>query len=158
MFDAFTKELAGHRDGGFHHLGGALEQGDVNAWFQEHGLRPPATYVDFLCQIGLGSFFGGALTIYPFSSRHSRSVESELSRLGKAATVPIFSFGYDGTTELCYCFEAESGEDAVYWFSWEEKLKRSLSPNFREWIETKPTELFKEQIYADVSGYFKTSR
>ncbi|HWX22411.1 MAG TPA: SMI1/KNR4 family protein [Candidatus Binatia bacterium] len=152
MFDGFKRELTAHRDGGYHLLGGALEQIDVNAWFQEHSLTPPVSYVNFLCQVGPGSFFGGALTIYPLRSPHSTSVESELLRLKEETTESIFPFGYDGTTELCYCFETQAGGDTVHWFSWEEKVKRSLFASFQEWIEAKPRELFKDQIYA---GYKK---
>lgn len=152
MFTAFKRELIIHRDGGYHRLGGALRHCDVDAWFRERALKPPATFVDFLCKVGPGIFFGGALTVYPLSSDRWRSVESELARLGKVSTEAIFPFGYNGTTESCYCFEATSGKDEVYWFSWEEKVKRSLSAGFRAWIEAKPKELFKEQIYA---GYKK---
>ncbi len=152
MFDAFKKELTAHRDGGYHRLAGVLERSEVNAWFRGYGLTPPPAYVDFLCKIGPGSFFGGALSIYPLSGGHSRSVESELVRLRETTDGPVFPFGYDGTTELCYCLESQSGNDAVYWFSWEEKFKRPLGPKFQDWIEAKPAELFKDQIYA---GYKK---
>ena len=40
----------------------------------------------------------------------------------------------------------------MYWFSWEEKIKRSLVCRFQDWIEAKPAELFKDQVY---SGYKK---
>jgi hypothetical protein len=152
MFTVFQKELSAHRDGGYHHLGGPLQSSDVDTWFQQRALKPPTAYVDFLCSVGPGIFFGGALTIYPLSSDRWRSVESELSRLRKVSADAIFPFGYDGTTESCYCLEATSGKHEVYWFSWEEKLKRSFSAGFLEWIEAKPKELFKEQIYA---GYKK---
>jgi len=152
MFDAFKKELAAHTDGGYHHLLGVLERGDVAAWFREHSLTPPAAYLDFLCQIGPGSFFARSLTIYPLTSQHGRSVESELYSLRQATVEPIFPFGYNGTTESCYCFEAMSGEDTVHWFSWEEEVNRSLYAKFPAWIDSKPAELFKEQIYA---GYKK---
>jgi hypothetical protein len=152
MFTTFQNELSAHRDGGYHRLGGPLQRGDVDAWFQERGLKPPAAYVDFLCSVGPGIFFGGTLTIFPLSSDRWRSVESELSRLRKLSADTIFPFGYDGTTESCYCFEATSGGDEVFWFSWEEKIGRSFSAGFQEWIEAKPKELFKEQIYA---GYKK---
>jgi hypothetical protein len=148
MFAAFKKELSVHRDGGYHHYGGPLQRSDVDLWFLEHALKAPIAYVDFLCAVGPGIFFGGALTIYPLSSDRWRSVESELSRLRKVSADTIFPFGYDGTTESCYCLEGSSGKDDVYWFSWEEKIKRSFSVHIQDWIEAKPSELFKEQIYA----------
>jgi len=135
MFAAFERELNIHRDSGYHRLGGLLQRGDVDAGFRERALTPPAAYLDFLCMVGPGVFFGGALTIYPLSSDRWRSVESELARLRKVSTEAIFPFGYDGTTESRRCFEATSGKDQVYWFSWEEKAKRSFSAGFREWIE-----------------------
>src|SRR5271166_6391347 len=110
MFGTFKEELLNHKDGGYHHLHGAIEPSHVRAWFQAHSLTPPASYFDFLCQIGPGSFFAGSLTIYPLTSQHGRSVESELYSLRQATVEPIFPFGYDGTTESCYCFEAMSGE------------------------------------------------
>jgi hypothetical protein len=152
MFASFARELNIHRDGGYHRLGGLLQRGDVDAWFRERALRPPAAFLDFLCTVGPGSFFGGSLTIYPLSNDRSRSVESELARLRTVSTEPIFPFGYGGTTESCYCLEATSGRDEVYWFSWEERVKHSFSAGFQEWIEAKPKELFREQIYA---GYKK---
>ncbi len=79
-------------------------------------------------------------------------MESELCSLRQATVEPIFPFGYDGTTESCYCLESQSGRDTVYWFSWEEIVKRSLGTSFREWIDAKPAELFKDLIYA---GYKK---
>jgi hypothetical protein len=152
MFAEFETELNAHRDGGYHRFGAPLQRSDVDAWFRERAMRPPAAFLDFLSSVGPGIFFGGALTIYPLSSDRWRSIESELERLKEVSIEEIFPFGYDGTTESCYCLEATSGRDQVYWFSWEEKLKRSLSVDFREWIESKPRELFKEQIYA---GYKK---
>ena len=152
MFVDFKKELNIHRDGGYHRLSVPPRRSDVDIWFGKHALKAPAMFLDFLCTVGPGIFFGGALTIYPLSSDHWRSVESELAKLRKVSADAIFPFGYDGTTESCYCFEASSGSDEVYWFSWEEKVKRSLSADFQEWIEAKPKELFKEQIYA---GYKK---
>lgn len=152
MFNAFKEELQAHRDGGYHHLAGPLERSAVNSWFQKHALRPPAAYVDFLCEVGPGSFFGGALIIFPLSSDRLRSVESEILRLKEVSDESIFPFGYDGTTESSYCLESTSGGGEVYWFSWEEKIKRSHVVDFQEWIELKPGELFKEQIYA---GYKK---
>jgi hypothetical protein len=155
MFDAFKRELGIHGKGGYHRLAGALNRSEVNAWFEVNALKSPPTYAEFLCQVGSGSFFGGALVVFPLRSNNSQSVESELSKLREATTQPIFPFGYDGTTELCYCLEAQSGSDAVYWFSWEEKITRALSLNFYQWIETRPGELFKEQTYA---GYKKLTK
>lgn len=152
MFAEFKKELNIHREGGYHRLGGPLQRSDVDAWFSEHALKAPAAFVNFLCTVGPGIFFEGELTIYPLSSASWRSVESELARLRKVSAEAIFPFGYDGTTESCFCLEASSGRDEVYWFSWEEKVKRSFSVGFQEWIEAKPKELFSEQIYA---GYRK---
>jgi hypothetical protein len=60
----------------------------------------------------------------------------------------IFPFGYDGTTESCFCLESTSGKNEVYWFSWEEKIKRSFSTHLPDWIEAKPSELFEEKVYA----------
>jgi hypothetical protein len=148
MFSAFKKEIEAHRDGGYHRLAGKMNHGTVVEWFHRHALQPPSSYVQFLCEVGPGSFFSGALTIYPLASQRARSVESEFARLVEDTTDSIFPFGYDGTTELCYCFEGRPGNDAVYWFSWEEKIKRMLAPRFDDWIEAKPAELYKEQIYA----------
>jgi hypothetical protein len=137
-----------------------LESIDVIDWFHGHSLRAPSAYVDFLCQIGSGVFFGGGLTIYPLSSPNSKSVESELLRLRTATKDVLIPFGYDGTTELCYCFDGQSGSDSVSWFSWEEKVVRSLSPSFAIWVESRPAELFAECIYAgyrrvhDIDGLY----
>jgi hypothetical protein len=60
----------------------------------------------------------------------------------------IFPFGYNGTTESCYCLDATSARDEVYWFSWEERVKRSFSVGFQDWIEAKPKQLFNKQVYA----------
>lgn len=152
MFNAFQKELGAHGDGGYHRPAGTLERDTVIEWFGRQGLQAPPSYAQFLCEVGPGSFFGGGLTIYPLTDPQGRSVESELARLREATSEGVFPFGYDGTTESCYCFEAHSGSDAVYWFSWEEKVRRLLAPQFGEWIEARPAELFKDQIYA---GYKK---
>jgi hypothetical protein len=146
MFDAFKKELTAHSDGCYHRLFGVPERSEVISWFRVHGITPPSTYLDFICEIGAGSFFGGSLVIYPLSGH--RSVQTELVRLKEATGDSIFPFGYDGTTESCYCLQSHTGSEAVCWFSWEEKIKRSLSPTFQEWIEGKPSELFSADIYA----------
>jgi len=147
MFDKFERELIAHGEGGYHYRYGPVRPSEVHEWLQRHSLFSPPDYLNFLCRVGPGRFFDGSLTIYPLSSRFSRSVESELLRLGETTTEPLLPFGYDGTTESCYCVEARSGRDTVYWFSWEEKIKRSFGMNFREWIDAKPAELFNEQIY-----------
>lgn len=147
-FTTFKKELSDHRYGGYHHTNGPLQRSDVCSWFRARALKPPSEYVDFLCAVGPGIFFGGALTIYPLSSDRWRSVESELSRLRKMSSDEIFPFGYDGTTESCFCLESTSGKNEVYWFSWEEKIKRSFSTHLPDWIEAKPSELFEEKVYA----------
>jgi hypothetical protein len=41
----------------------------------------------------------------------------------------------------------DGSDDTVYWFSWEEKIKRSLGKEFREWIDAQPAGPFNEQIY-----------
>jgi len=148
MFAVFKNELLEHPDGGYHHCDGPRDRKEVNAWFQERHLAPPQTYVDFLCEVGPGSYFGGALVIYPLSHKRLRSVESELTRIRKDTDKAIFPFGYNGTTELCYCFQAEAVNDVVYWFSWEEKTTRLLSNSFEAWLDEQPTKLFKHQIYA----------
>jgi hypothetical protein len=130
MFAEFKKELNIHRDGGYHRLSGPLRRSDVDAWLSTQALKAPAAFVDFSCTVGPGIFFGGALTIYPLGGDGWRSVESELARLRKISAEPIFPFGYDGTTESCYCFEVSAGRDEVYWYSWEEKVKRSFSATF----------------------------
>lgn len=148
MFDAFKKELSAHSSGGYHRVAGKLDRDAVVDWFHRRGLKPPANYTRFLCEIGAGSFFGGALTIYPLTSPQTRSVESELDRLREATGEDVFPIGYDETTESCYCFESQSGNEAVYWFSWQEKVKRLVAPSFSDWIEATPGELFREQVYA----------
>ena len=152
MFVAFRKELAAHSYGGYHHRDRPVERSVVNTWFREHNLTPPQSYVDFLCEIGPGSYFGGAFVVYPLCHDYLRSVESELARIRKDTDEPVFPVGYDGTTELCYCLETESDDNAVYWFSWEEKTRRLLSNSFETWVDEQPARLFKEKVYA---GYKK---
>jgi hypothetical protein len=147
MFNAFERELTAHGEGGYHYRSGPLQPSEVHAWLQRHSLSSPPAYLDFLSRVGPGHFFGGSLIIYPLSSRFSRSVESELLRLRESTTELLLPFGYDGTTELCYGIRLDGSDDTVYWFSWEEKIKRSLGKEFREWIDAQPAGLFNEQIY-----------
>lgn len=148
MFEVFKKELSAHSYGGYHRIAGPLDHGVTTNWFQHRGQEAPSGYTAFLAEIGPGIFFGGALTLYPLFSTQTRSVDSELTRLRAVTSEAIFPFGYDGTTESCYCLEGQSGSEEVYWFSWEEKVKRSLAANFHDWIESQPRELFQKEVYA----------
>ena len=89
-----------------------------------------------------------------FSTKHNtiKTVEMETQRLASCSKESLIGFGYGGITESCYCFEGKSGSDCVYWFSWEENIKRVEAANFEQWIETKPSQLFLAEIYA---GYSK---
>jgi len=149
VLERLKAEIAAHGDGGYHYVRGPLLRREVSDWFRGRELRPLEDYIEFLCTIGPGVFFGGALVIHPLSSERLRSVESDLLRMTEeAGQTGFLPFGYDGTTESCYCLESQTGNDGVHWFSWEDKTKRSLSPSFCDWVEAKPRELYKDHIYA----------
>ena len=148
MFDAFKRELKAHPDPRYHRLEGTLKRSEVTAWFKQHSITPPKAYLNFLCQVGPGCFFAGGLTVYPLAAEDSKSVESELANLraAMAEAEPVFSFGYGGTTDFCYCLDAHSGADTVYQFWWEDGLKESLETGFEAWMEAQPAQ-YDEQKY-----------
>ncbi|MDB6019611.1 MAG: hypothetical protein JWR19_4100 [Pedosphaera sp.] len=137
-----------HSEGGYHCKSVPLEKEFVVQWFSKQKLIPPIDYLHFLSEIGPGIFFGGLLIVHPLESPIVKSVESETKQLARLSSSNMFVFGYDGTTEGCYCLHSSEKAENVSWFSWEDSTERSLSPSFNKWIEAKPKELFRTHSYA----------
>jgi hypothetical protein len=150
-FPRFVRELKDHPAPGYHTIYGQVDQLTATAWFAQRLVRCPQPYLDFLNDIGSGSFFAGSLVLFSIESPGSL-VDIATNRLPENERARFFAIGYDGTTEGCYCLSRAGIDKAVYWHNWGAKSTHAHGADFVQWIENCPEELFSKTVYA---GYKK---
>ncbi len=144
-FPSWQAELKAHPATGYHDYS-RVDAGVAADWFAQRDIRPPVAYLDFVSQIGVGSFFAGSLVL--FEIRSGGNLESQTIRLPESVRRELFAIGYDGTTEGCYCLKRGGEDPAVYWHSWESMEASVLEESCLDWIERLPAELFNNKVYA----------
>jgi len=156
-FPRFTRELSQHSALGYHALFGPVDRIADTAWFGQQLICCPVPYVDFLNEIGPGRFFAGDLVLFPTAGAEA-SVQQVTKKLPETVRSRFFAIGYDGTTEGCYCLIRTGDDNCVYWHNWGMQTTALHHPDFIEWIENSPNELFNKAVYAgyktikDISG------
>lgn len=150
-FPQFSNELRQHTAPGYHAVGGPIDVAVAMDWFATHAIRCPKSFLEFLTVFGAGRFFGGDLIIFP-PSHGKETIEEATAQLPEADREKYFVIGYDGTTEGCYCLDRSGENCSVFWHNFEADETVLLHPDFVEWIEECPGQLFNEQAYA---GYRK---
>jgi hypothetical protein len=148
-FPKFSRELASHQHG-YHRPYGRIDRTLALKWFSQRSLVCPESYLDFLCEVGPGKFFSGALTL--FAVEPQAELDRWTDQLPAETRADFFAIGYDGTTEGCYCLKSSGNDEALYWHNWETGETALYDPTFLNWIERSPSQLFNETAY---SGYKK---
>ena len=146
LFSKFSEELKKHSAAGYHLVTNRYEVDAAREWFAERGITASEEYLDFLQTFGAGRYFGGSLVIFPLDHDDRLSVASETGRLIEQKCGSHFSFGYNGTTEGCYCL-SRSGAPEVSFFTWGARTLQTSDQSFESWVETQPNEWFKEETY-----------
>ena len=148
-FPNFAGELAEH-PGGYHQTNGRVDLSQAMDWFAKRSIKCSQAYLDFLSEIGPGEFFSGGLVVFPLEPGGPFDRANE--KLPHGFRVEFFAFGYDGTTEGCYCMSKTGADDAIYWCNWQANQIQVLEKSFTTWIEEAPRKLFSKSVYA---GYKK---
>ena len=146
-FPAFSTELQRHTSPGYHVFAGPISTALAANWFNKLSICCPPSFLEFLQTFGPGRFFGGSLVIFPVDERDTQ-IEKTTARLPEQDRAQFFAVGYDGTTEGCYCLDRSGQRAAVFWHSFETTRTIVLHPDFRQWIESCPAQLFNENTYA----------
>ena len=150
-FEKFRKEISLHSAKGYHKAYGRIDRSQITTHFAVHHWSPPKEYADFLATIGPGRYFAGALVFFPLD-RGTENVHSVLevtNQLEDVGSKTSLGIGYDGTTEGCYCVSKRNqGDKAVYWYSWNDGVTTTVNESFVRFVESAPTELYSEKIYA----------
>ncbi len=150
-FPKFSSELREHAAPGYHVVSGSINIAVATDWFAKQAIRCPESFLEFLAAIGAGCFFGGGLIIFPLGQDEG-TIKQATAQLPEADRDKYFAIGYDGTTEGCYCLDRSGEKASVFWHNFEAGETVILQPDFVEWIEECPGQLFNEQVYA---GYRK---
>ena len=150
-FPEFSRELREHSASGFHDLFGQVPPSEAVDWFSARGICAPEQYLDFLAEIGPGSFFAGSLVLFEVGSSNG-PIDAATKKLPAADRFNLFAIGYDGTTEGCYCLSRSGEDDRVYWHNWATQETTEHHPGFTQWIDQCPVQLFSAKVYA---GYKK---
>lgn len=162
-FPRFASELRLHAAPGYHVASGPLDVAFATGWFAKRSIDCPPPFLEFLGIFGVGRFFGGALVIFSLAEKN-RMIEEFTARLPESDRAKFFAFGYDGTTEGCYCLDRSGNNRAVFWHGFEAGQMAVLHSDFAEWIENCPAKLFSEQLYIayrnirDVAGIDRVIR
>src|SRR6266404_122551 len=101
-FPRFVRELKDHPAPGYHTIYGQVDRLTATAWFGQRLVCCPQPYLDFLNDIGSGSFFAGSLVLFSIESPGSL-IDITTNRLPEDERARFVVIGYDGTTEGCYC-------------------------------------------------------
>ena len=151
LFPKFSSELRQHAAPGYHVASGPLDVAFALDWFATHAIRCPKAFLEFLTAFGAGRFFDGDLIIFP-PGHGKGTIKEATAQLPEADRDTYFAIGYDGTTEGRYCLDRSGEKGSVFWHSFEAGETVILHPDFVDWIEECPGQLFNEQVYA---GYRK---
>jgi hypothetical protein len=157
LFPNFARELELH-PGGYHRTYGRVGLSQAMDWFAKRSINCPQPYLDFLSEIGPGSYFSGGLVL--FDVEPGGVLDRATGKLSDAVSADFFACGYDGSTEGCYCLR-RNGADSVYWFNWQTGHTQLEQESFRAWIEEAPGKLFNKTVYAgykrikDIAGIFR---
>lgn len=146
-FKCFMNELAVHNAPGYHALKAKVSSEVLSDWFKNKGWKPHVNYFDFMKEFGPGVYFAGLLTIFDLEGGTALSIDSVTRCINNQGCCDLFAFGYDGTTDGCYCLRAEDEADAVYWWSWESASRSVVAKSFVSWVESLPLELYSEASY-----------
>lgn len=146
-FKRFMKELAVHNAPGYHAINPKVPIEVLSDWFKNKGWNPHVNYFDFMRDFGPGVYFAGLLTIFDLDDGTALSINSVTSCINSQGGCDLFAFGYDGTTEGCFCLCTKDESDAVYWWSWENSSRSVVAKSFVAWVESLPLELYSEASY-----------
>lgn len=147
MYAKFLDEIRVHGSGGYHLQMTKYAPETIVEWFSRRDWKPSAEYIQFLVEVGAGRYFGGSFVVYPLLHDDLPSVDSTASRLSASGGNEFYAIGYDGTTEGCYCLPI-SGQNGLFWHSWELRATNLLAEDLFEWVEQQPSELFHKEVYA----------
>ena len=147
-FPEFSAELRGHSAAGYHLVHDRYSEQALTDWVQQNSLNVSEEYLRFLAEIGCGRFFAGSFTLFCLGESDGRDVLAMTARLSPAMQPRLLCVGYDGTTSGCYCIDKVSGDDAVWWYSWEDDSATPVSDDFARWVESLPGMLFSKKIFA----------
>lgn len=147
QFPKFKQELLTHDVFGYHRSDGPMAIEDVEAFFKHHGWTPTPAYLDFLCEIGPGRYFGNALHIFPLSGKGA-SVEEWTEEIESFRNMGFLCVAYDGNRSGFFCL-FKTGREEVYWFRWDETGAQKESETFVDWIESLPEQMHSESVYAE---------
>jgi hypothetical protein len=145
-FPDFYRELQQHSAPGYHVSSGAIDTVFAAHWSTTRSIRLPSPYLEFLGVFGPGRYFAGSLILFPLEEQPGK-IDRITARLPEADRAKFFAVGYDGTTEGCYCLDRTGVSSAVFWHSFETSETASIHPDFHQWIEHCPTQLYSDDIY-----------
>jgi hypothetical protein len=145
-FSKFSEELKKHSAAGYHRVTNRYAVDTAREWFAERGITASEEYLDFLQSFGAGRYFAGSLVMFPLDHDDKLSVASETGRMIEQNCGSHFAFGYNGTTEGCYCL-SRSGAPEVSFLTWGTKTLQTSDQSFVSWVEMQPEEWFKEETY-----------
>jgi hypothetical protein len=141
----FIQELNYHNAKGYHKPEKYYE--NYKQILETEGYFVNTKYIDFINNIGFGSFFGGSLVFFPFSDVKG-SVKLLTQQISNIVNAEYIVIGYNGTTEGYYCLRRDPNDSSLYWFNLEVKKIEIIDKNFQDWLDKQPQNLFSEQIYA----------